>query len=322
MAKPLSRSAHREPPAANKKNRVIFIVGPTAVGKSEIAVALASKVNAEIISCDSMQVYKKMKIATQKPSAALRRRVKHHLISIISPAREYSAADYQKQAHSKVKEIIKKGKFPLFVGGSGFYMSILLDGIFKGQTKDKKIRGRLYRKAGRYGREKLYRELAKVDPQAALKIHPHDLRRIVRALEVYEKTRVPISELQKQRKGVLGGHQVQIFCLNRDREDLYRRIDRRVDVMFRQGLVREAKGLLDGRLSQTASQAIGINEIKGYYDGQFDLEEAKRLIKRNSRHYAKRQLSWFRRDKRIDWIVIRPKESIKDIVKKIYGRLG
>lgn len=304
-----------------RKPKIFFLVGPTAVGKTEIAVGLAKKINAEIISCDSMQVYKKMNIISQKPSLSLRKKIKHHLIDIISPGKEYNVADYQKQATLKIKDILKRDKTPLFVGGTGLYMSILLDGIFNAKIKNRKIRDRLYTQAKKYGKEKLYQQLEKIDPQAVLRIHPNDLRRIVRALEVYVNTKIPISELQKKRKGILEDYNVKIFCLNRDRGELYQRIDRRVDSMFNQGLVEEVKSLLRLTLSKTASQVIGIEEIKGYLEGKYDLAEAKRLVKCNSRHYAKRQLSWFRRDKRIDWIFIKDTDSSEDIVKRIWKRL-
>jgi len=306
---------------ANIKKRIIFIVGPTGVGKSEIAVQLAKRINAEIISCDSMQIYKKINIISQKPSWVTRKAVKHHLLDIISPREEYNVADYQKQALLKIKDILRKRKVPLFVGGTGFYTSVLLDGIFEDGTKSNKTRERLYRQAEKYGKKKLYARLIKVDPEAASRIHPNDLRRLVRALEVYETAKIPISELQKKRKGIAEDFDVRIICLNRDRGELYKRIDLRVDRMFRQGLVAEVKRLLRLKLSRSASAAIGIKEIKGFLNGQYDLAEARRLIKRNSRHYAKRQLTWFRRDKRVKWINIKRRESVRDIAKGLWKKL-
>jgi len=310
------------PSIADKKDTLVFIVGPTAVGKTEVAMKLARRLDAEIISCDSMQVYKKMNIITQKPSGIEKRKVRHHLIGVVSPEKEYNVADYQKQAVLKIKDILRRGKVPLFVGGTGFYVSVLLDGIFQEDVKKRKIRARLYREAAEYGRKKLYRRLVKVDPQAAGKIHPHDLRRLVRALEVYENTGVPISELQQRRKGLSNDYRVKIFCLNRNRQELYRRIEQRVEEMFKTGLLKEVKNLLALRLSKTAAQAIGIKEIKGYLDGCYDLEEAKRLIKRNSRRYAKRQLSWFRRDKRIKWIKIKRAEKTSGVQQRLWKELS
>lgn len=321
MAHRLSRLTPHNLTSTNKRNKVIFIVGPTGVGKTEIAVMLGRKIKAEIVSCDSMQVYKKMNIISQNPVLALRRKIRHHLIGFISPEKEYNVADYQKQAALKIKEIIKRNKVPLFVGGSGLYMSVLLDGVFAEGRKNSAIRKKIYRQAQIYGKERLYRKLMKVDPKAALKIHPHDLRRVIRALEVFETTGSPISELHKKRKGIADDYEIKIFCLNSNRGELYDRINNRVEGMFKKGLIKEVKNLLKLRLSKTASQAIAINEVKGYLSGRYGLEEAKRLLKRNSRHLAKRQLCWFGKDKRIDWIFIKHNESIKDIVKRIEKRI-
>lgn len=284
------------------KERIVFIVGPTAVGKTEIAAGLARKLNGEIISCDSMQVYKGMDIITSKPSKSLLKKVAHHLIGVISPTKEYDVSRYRRDALNKIKVILKKAKTPIFVGGTGLYVSMLVDGIFECKTEDLKFREKLYKEAKKLGSAKLHLRLKKIDPKAAAKIHPNDTRRIVRALEVFKTCGKPISELQKQRSGLAQDYDVLIFCLNMEREKLYRRIDARVDKMFKNGLLQEVKKLLKLKLSKTARYAIGIQELKGYLDGKYDLEEAKRLIKRNSRHYAKRQLTWFRKDKRIKWV--------------------
>ena len=304
------------------KKKIIFIVGPTAVGKSDIAVRLAKKINAEIISCDSMQIYKKMDIITSKTSLILRRKVRHHAIGIISAQKEYNAYKYRKQAIKKIKEIVNKGKAPLFVGGTGLYMSTLIDGIFKTESRNLSIRNHLYKVAKHKGNDYLYEELKKVDADSALKIHPHDTKRIVRALEVFRIFGQPISELQKQRKGLDTEYALKIFCLNMQRSKLYKRIEERVDKMFARGLVNEVRKLLKLKLSRTATFAIGIKELKGYFDGLYDLEEAKRLIKRNSRNFAKRQLTWFRKDKRIKWIEVGEQEKPMQVAKRIWKKLS
>ncbi|MDP2938125.1 MAG: tRNA (adenosine(37)-N6)-dimethylallyltransferase MiaA [Candidatus Omnitrophota bacterium] len=303
------------------KPRIIFLVGPTAIGKTEIAVAIAKKINAEIISCDSMQVYKGMDIITSKPPFALRRTTPHHLISAISPDKEYNVSRYYKDVVRKIKEILKRGKIPLIVGGTGLYMSILIDGIFKSSASSKVIRNRLYRQAERLGNEYLYNRLKDIDPEATSKIHPHDTKRIVRALEVFEATGQPISKLQKQRKGLSQDYDIKIFGLNMPREKLYQKIEERVERMFTNGLVDEAKRLLKLKLSKTAAYAIGIKELKGYLDGLYDLDEAKRLIKRNTRLYAKRQLTWFRKDKRISWFGVGEKETPASVANRIFKKL-
>ncbi|MFA5157008.1 MAG: tRNA (adenosine(37)-N6)-dimethylallyltransferase MiaA [Candidatus Omnitrophota bacterium] len=287
-----------------RKNRIIFLTGPTAVGKTEIAACLAKKINAEIISCDSMQVYKGLEIISSQPSANLRKKIPHHLIAIAAPSKEYNVSDYRRSAIKKIKEIIGRGRIPLFVGGTGLYMSIVVDGIFNVKAQDSRLRKQLYKEAKMHGSNFLHQRLAKIDPEAAQKIHPNDTRRIVRALEVFEVTGKPISLLQKQRKGITDKYDVKIFCLDMPRSRLYKRIEARVDKMFQQGLVAEVKKLLGRRLSKTAAAAIGIRELKGYFTGAYDLNEARRQIIRNTCLYSKRQLTWFRKDKRIKWIKV------------------
>lgn len=303
------------------KPRIILLVGPTAVGKSETAVCLAKRINAEIISCDSMQVYKGMDIITAKPPLVSRRIIPHHLLSVISPDKQYCVFRYYKDASPKIKEILRRGKTPLIAGGSGLYMSILIDGLFKSAKPREAIRNRLYQQAEELGSEYIYKRLKDIDPEAAAKIHPHDTKRIIRALEVFEVTGQTISQLQKQKRGLGQEYDIKVFGLNMAREKLYRRIDERVEKMFNQGLVAEVKCLLKSKLSKTAAYAIGIKELKGYFDDFYDLEEAKHMIKRNTRLYAKRQLTWFRKDRRINWIEVGDKEKPKEIAYRIWKEL-
>lgn len=291
------------------KPRIIFILGPTAVGKSEFAVKLAKRMNAEIISCDSMQVYRGMDIISCKPSPSARKRIPHHLIDIIPPEKEFNAALYRRYALKAIRAILKKGRIPLFVGGTGFYAGAVLDGIFQGPGEDKKIRKLLYRRAKTGGSRALYERLIKVDPEAAAKIHPNDLKRIIRALEVYIKTKRPISQWQKQRKGLSRDYDVKVYCLSLPREELYANINKRVGQMFKKGLVNEVRRLLKRKLSKTASCAIGINEVRGYLEGMYGLEQAKDLIRKHTRQYAKRQLTWFRKDRRLIWVALRGFEA-------------
>jgi tRNA dimethylallyltransferase len=309
------------PRTTPKTGKIIFIAGPTSVGKTRTAVSLAKKINAEIISCDSMQVYKGMDILSSKPSVPLRKNIPHHLISILSPNSEYNVSRYSKEANKKIKDIFRKKKTPLIVGGTGLYISILLDGIFRLKTEDKRLRLRLEKEAQNRGSIYLHRRLEKCDPQAASKIHPNDARRTIRALEVFLTTGKTISELQKQRKGLARQYDVRIFCLNMERDKLYRRIGSRVDRMFKEGLVTEVKRLLKLRLSKTSQFAIGIREIKGYLGGLYGLEETKRLIKRNTCLYAKRQLTWFRKDKRIEWIDVGDKDTPAAVAGRILRKL-
>ncbi len=305
------------------KEKIIFLTGPTAAGKSEVAVRLARKINAEIISCDSMQIYKGMEVVSSQPGTRLRKIITHHLLGIVPFSKEYNAAAYRRGALKKIEQIIKKGKTPLFVGGTGLYMSVLLDGIFRVKAQDPLLRQRLYRQAEDSGSSFLYERLLKVDPAAAAKIHPNDTRRIVRALEVFEITGKPISLLQKQRKGITDKYDVRIFCLNIERDKLHQRIAERLDGMFKRGLIAEVKRLFSRqRLGKTAAAAIGIKELNGYFKGAYDLSEAKRRMIRNTCLYAKRQLTWFRKDKRIEWIEIGGSEKPTAIANRIFKEIS
>jgi len=284
------------------KPKVIFLLGPTAVGKTEFALKAAKRIGAEIISCDSMQIYKGMDIISSKPSAIIRKKIPHFLIDVISPKKEFNVSTYRLRALKAIKQIRNRKRVPLFVGGTGLYASAVLDGVFKGPGEDKRIRSRLYQQATEKGAEYLYRRLIKVDPEAAEKIHPNDIKRVTRALEVWIKTKKPISRWQKKRQGIANNYDIEIYCLDMPRDELYSRINQRVDKMFRDGLVNEVGRLLKNGLSKTAACAIGINEIKGYLEKRYGLDEAKELIKRHTRRYAKRQITWFRKDKRISWI--------------------
>jgi len=304
------------------KNRVLFIVGPTASGKSDIALELAQKINAEIISCDSMQVYKKIDILTQKPSQNELNRITHHLIGIIEPWEEFNAAQFSNISKNIIEKIFQKGKVPLVVGGTGLYMKALLDGIFQfPDGADKNLRLQLQKEANEKGSEYLYQKLKVVDSQAAEKIHPNDLRRMIRALEVYTVTGRPISLLQKETSGIAKDYETVIFGILRDRQDLYERIDRRVDIMFSEGAIEEVKKLSSVKISLTAQSAMGIREIKEFLAGKVSVQQAKHLLKINTRRFAKRQMTWFRKDKRIVWVEVGPFDSSVEIAGKILGKI-
>lgn len=304
------------------KKKIIFLLGPTAIGKSSAAINLAKGINAEIISCDSMQVYRKMDIITSKVSLAQRKIVKHHLLGIIDPSKEYNVARYRKDALLICNKLFSNGKVPIFVGGTGLYYSIIVDGLFPKVNEDKSIRAKLNKELKLKGSGYLYKKLTKVDPLAAKKIHPNDSRRIIRALEVYLKTGIPISVLQKKRVGLGKEYNLKIFGLNLNRQALYESINQRVDKMFRLGLLKEVKALLKHKLSRTARYAIGISELCGYFKGSYSLEEAKILMQRNSRRYAKRQLTWFKKDKRINWINIDKNQTPAQVALKIWKKLS
>lgn len=300
-----------------KKAKLVFIVGPTAVGKTELALQCAEKLNSEIVSCDAMQVYRQVNIANCKPTVEMLNRIPHYLINTVSAEEEYDVARFVQEAEAALDALVVRELIPIVVGGSGLYMQTLLDGIFSGPGKDEELRLQLLLRAEREGEDSLYHELRTVDPQTAEKIHPHDLRRIVRALEVYRVTQKPISQLQPQRQGLWEKYDIRLFGLQRPRQELYDRINQRVDDMFALGLVEEIKKLRNLSLSQTAVRMIGIEEVSGFLEGQYDIEQAKYLLKLHTRHYAKRQLTWFRREKRINWIQLDTQSGYPEAMERI-----
>lgn len=287
---------------------IIFIVGPTGVGKSAVAFELAQLMKTQIVSCDAMQVYKEIAIANDKPSAEDLTKVPHHMIGCVSVVEDYDVARYRKDAIAAIESIHQNGQTPIVVGGSGMYVTILLDGIFEGGTENPQIRRQLQEDAKVQGVAKLYSRLKKVDPVSAAKINPNDERRIVRALEVYVSNRKPISQLQKERSGLWGKYAIKVFALTRERQELYDRVNQRVDAMFSGGLIEEIEKLRKLELSRTAGGVIGLSEVGEYLDGRMGLDQAKELMKMNTRHYVKRQLTWFRKDKRLTWITVEPQE--------------
>jgi tRNA dimethylallyltransferase len=304
------------------KKTIVCLIGPTAAGKTEVALRLAKVINAEIISCDSMQVYKGIDIATSKPTKKQRKSVFHHLIDIINPSQEYNAARFRVSVLKIIANIHKRGKLPLIVGGCGLYLRALLDGLFLGPGQNLGQRRKFSQQAKRYGIVYLYKRLKDLDPQASRDIHPHDLRRIIRALEVYESTGKPISRLKKKTSGIRDKYDLHLFGLQRPRNKLYSRIEKRVDKMFRRGLVGEIKKLSKRKLSKTATSLLGYKEISGFLKGKYSCNEARDLLKKNTRRYAKRQISWFKREKDVKWIEIEPQDAAETVAEKILQELA
>lgn len=284
------------------KEKVIIIVGPTAIGKTRLAVKLARKIKGEIISADSMQVYKHIDIISQKPTKLESSSARHHLVSFLNPSDEYNAGIFSGLAQEKIKNIIKRKKAPIVVGGSGFYVKALIDGIFPSKPKDENLRTKLKEIAEQKGALFLHDMLKRVDPVSAGKIHPNDIKRLIRALEIYETTKKTKTSLKVATKGIKDSYDIKIFGLITDRKKLYQLIDKRVDLMFKKGIVREVKKLLRRKLSITSTHALGIKEIEGYLAKKYDIKRANELLKRNTRRFAKRQLTWFRTDSRIIWL--------------------
>ncbi len=295
---------------------VIVLVGPTATGKTEISIQLAKRIPAEIVCCDSMQVYNGMDIGTSKPSQDLRRGVPHYMVDIVSPTCDFNVALYCKMAQQIIEQIVKRGKIPIVVGGSGLYVNCLLDGIFEGVGCDEKFRRKLKLIVQKKGAGYLYNRLKRVDPDSASKIHSNDLRRVMRALEVYEKMKMPISTLKSEAEGIKQKYKILMFGLIKERNSLYSLIEKRVDEMLERGLLKEVKNL-DSSLGKSASQALGYKEVLKYLKGECNLQETKELIKRNTRRFAKRQIAWFKRDKRIKWIEVDKKRNASEVVDQI-----
>jgi len=267
-----------------------------------------------------MQIYKGMDILSQAPSKDEKKGVKYHLVGILDPKREYNIAVFRREAVRAIKAIIKRGKIPIVAGGSGLYVKSLVDGLFPAPPADMKFRKRMQKFVSRCGSKKLHDRLSRIDPSSAVLIHPNDVRRIVRALEIFESTGRTMTELKSMTRGLTDSYDVKLFGLTAPRKKIYSRIGSRVDKMFAFGAVGEARKLAGKKISMTARAVLGLKEITGYLDGEYDLERAKDLVKTNTRHFAKRQLSWFRSDRRIKWYDItrnREAKIVERIVKEV-----
>jgi len=293
---------------------LLCILGPTAVGKTELALRIATRIGGEIVSVDSRQVYRYMDIGTAKPTPEQLRLVPHHMIDCITPDEPFSAADYQRGADEAIHQIRQRGNVPMLVGGSGLYFRSIVDGLFDGPQADTAFRQRLRQEAEELGIQHLYNRLRAIDSKAAENIHHNDLMRIIRALEVYERSGERISDLQQQWERAEVRYKFIAFGLTRPRDELYQRIEARVDRMMAEGLLDEVRSLSKYSRDLPSMNCLGYKELLGYLDGQYDLDEAVRLIKRNTRRFAKRQLTWFRKDKRINWIDLSTCPSPEDVV--------
>ena len=298
-----------------------FLVGSTAVGKTRVGLALAERIGAEIIALDSMTVYRGMDIGTAKPSVEDRRRVLHHLIDIVDPTDEYSVSEYLAAAHEAVEGIRQRGKIPLFVGGTPLYLSALVRGLDPGPPPDPAYRQELEMAAERDGLAALYRRLEWLDPLAASHIHPHDKKRIIRALEVHRATGEPISHRQRHFEESPEGGLAHGILLEVPRPVLHRRIERRIEAMFEAGLVEEAKGLVEryGELGRTARQAVGYREALDVLAGAMSVGQAVERVKVRTRRFARHQETWWRRFgelRRVDASSEAPEELAERIVRE------
>ncbi len=298
---------------------LLVVAGPTASGKTRLAVELAKLYNGEVVSADSMQIYKGLSIATAKPTEEEMGGIRHHLIDHIDPETAFSVADYVEQAKLCIEDIFQRGRLPIVCGGTGLYISSLVDNVQFGKSvgstqKRDELRGY----AETFGSHSLWKRLSAVDPEAAAAIHENNLNRVIRALEVYEVTGKTLTQQKKESRCAPSPYRKCIIGITfEDRQVLYNRIDRRVDEMVQKGLVDEVFDFYKRYSPSTAYQAIGYKELIPYFEGAVTLDEAVDKIKQESRRYAKRQLTWFRRTEGIEWVMADEKEEYKIFLKKV-----
>jgi tRNA dimethylallyltransferase len=298
---------------------ILIIAGPTAVGKTDASLLLAQELGAEIVSADSMQVYRGMDIGTAKPTREQRRLVYHHMIDIAEPDQPYSAGDYLRDARAAIDGIISSGGTPLVVGGTGLYIRVLMRGLFHGPPADLELRERLLQRESEGEPGILYADLAKVDPEAAIKIHPSDLRRTVRALEVYYLKDRKLSEFQREHSFQDRPYRFRLLFLVRSRSELYHRIEKRVDQMIADGLEAEVKTLKERGYGPDlpSMQGLGYKQFMAHFIGKFSRDEAIALLKRDTKRFAKRQFTWFRREPEAQWVDISGLVLAREIVRRI-----
>ena len=287
-----------------QKNKVIVICGPTASGKTALSIELAKQIHGEIVSCDSMQIYKDMNIGTAKPTPEEMQGIKHYLIGYVSPEERYSVSDYKSDAKKAIKEIIKKGKMPIVVGGTGLYLDSLIYEIEYQDIKlDEAYRQKLEQEVEEKGLEELYEKAKQIDAKAMEKISQNDKKRILRVLEIYHATGKTKTEQEMESRKKEVEYDYKVYALNWDRQKLYDRINKRVDIMIEQGLIEEVKQILKKYDTfPTAMQGLGYKEVVEYLEGKVTIEEMIEKIKMETRRYAKRQLTWFRKNKQTIWL--------------------
>ncbi len=307
---------------SSEKKKLVVVVGPTASGKTALAVKLAQHYGGEVISADSMQIYKGMTIATAKPTPDEMQGIPHHLIDFLEPSESFSVSEYVKLANKAAEDILSRGKLPILCGGTGLYVRSFLENVqFSEEESDPSLREELIKRYKTEGGEKLIEEIRTFDPKTAEKLLPSNSKRIIRAIEIYRLTGVTMSESVKRSKSVPLPYDFMALGITyADRQKLYDRINQRVDIMIKNGLLEEAIEFFASDIGNTAAAAIGYKELKPYLDGEVSFEEAAEHLKMETRRYAKRQLTWFRRDEYIRWIEAdRCDDVLKEAVKLTNG---
>lgn len=303
-----------------KNKPLIIISGATAVGKTELSIRLAQMINGEIISADSMQVYKNFNIGTAKASAEEMKGIKHYLIDELDADEEFSVYEFKIRAEKYINKILSEGKIPIIVGGTGFYIQSVLYGIdFSEEEPDTKYRQQLEDIAQEKGRAFLHDMLFQIDPVSAQKIHENDLKRVIRALDYYHENKCPISEHNYMQQQKEAAYDYAYFVLNRDRQTIYDRINKRVDMMISNGLVEEVRSLIAGGISpdSVAMQGLGYKETVRYINGEISLDRLSELIKLGTRHFAKRQITWFKRERDVNWLNYEDYSNVDDMLNKM-----
>ena len=313
--------------ATEQKIKILAVVGPTASGKTAVAVELAKRLGGEVISCDSMQIYRRMDIGTAKPTREEMSGIVHHLIDAVEPDAPFSCAEYVTRAAQAAKEITARGKLPILCGGTGLYLDRFLCGEMEETQADEALRASLFAYAESEGIEALHARLRAVDPESAQTIHPNNVKRVARALEIYEQTGIPKSEFDRRSQVVESPYDATVIGLFYPRREvLYERINRRVDIMLADGLLEETEKLMQEgvfEVNQTAAQAIGYKELLGYFDGNETLTEAAENLKTATRRYAKRQLTWFSAKPYVKWVDMEQNgqlRSLDDVCQEIVSR--
>ncbi len=283
--------------------RVVALVGPTGVGKTEASLEMARRLNAEIVSVDSLQVYRKLDVGTAKLTDERRQEISHHLLDVVDPDEEFNAADYCRLAHDAIDDIVERGKVPLLVGGTGLYLRMLVHGIFDAPPKSEALRNEYAQIAEEKGRDVLHERLQDVDPELADKVHPNDLVRVTRGLEVYDQTGKPLSQHQREHRFRAPNYHALKVVLIRPREELYERINRRAEIMVERGLMEEYQGVLDEGYKRDLKplQSLGYRQMGQVLAGEMEIDEALSEMQKYTRRYAKQQISWFRGEPQTHW---------------------